>query len=191
MDRLTFDIFEPDGKKFRWTPNTIVLIFGFIPMCLSVFFEKSIAKSELLSNLITLYAIIGGTVVIGCLIISFFLRKPLNGVMNGKIEFGTNFFDINNQKFMLNEINNLDFSFTDYYERRSTVRYDLNAKLSQGVNNYITFDDKSDRTYLIYFRLMSEHSYLALSPFISQAVKTGKMYLCRAEDLVGRENVVY
>jgi len=190
MDRITFDIFEPDGKKFRLTPNLIFLFFWFVPILLTGLFESFISNISWLSEAFTVYIWIGGIGIICCLAASHFLHEPLKGKITGKIEFGNNFIRVNDDHFDLKNITGLELSLSDYYDRRPQLGGTLNPNLSQGVANQVTFRYKSNQTHVIHFRLMGKHSYLSLSGFINEAVKMGKISAYEAEDLIGKENIV-
>lgn len=173
MDRITFEIFEPDGKKFKWTPDTIFAIFLLIPLGLHAAFQTFIADVSWLHDSLVFYEIFGAVAALGCLIASYFLREPLKGCITGELEFGKDFIKVNEDRFNLKDITGLDFVLSDYYGRLFTFGKTLNPIISQGIKNHVTFDDRGNQTHLINFRLMGEHSYLSLSDFINEAVKIG------------------
>ncbi len=183
----SFEIFEPAEKKFRLTPNWIVVIMWsttlfFFWVFDSVFPPHSDFRSIWLCCvvLITLYF----------LVVSFFTYEALNGIFKGKIVFGNAKISVNNKVFGLTEISNLDFNFSDYHGQRSNRLYQsANPMLSQGVDNYVTFFDSSNEGHLIYFKMLTPQSYLSLSVFINQSIKLGKMEFKRGIDLLGIENV--
>src|SRR5271168_5295741 len=118
MDRLSFEIFEPEEKKFWLSPNWIVLILWsftifFLWVFDSVFPPHSTIRTVWLSFIlvITLYYLIS----------SFFLYKPLHGKINGEIEFQADRMIIKDKVFDLKNITSLDFSLGDYYEEISTL----------------------------------------------------------------------
>src|SRR3569833_1083622 len=189
MDRISFEIFEPDGKVFRWTPDSVFLVFLLVPLGLHAAFQSSISSVSWLHDSLVFYEIFGGVVAIGCLIASYFLREPLKGKITGELEFGDDFIKVNDVRFDLKDITDLDFSLSDYYGRLSIFGKSLNPIISQGVKNEVKFKDKDGQTHLINFRLMGEHSYLSLSDLINKAVKMGKMHIYRAEDLIGKGNI--
>jgi hypothetical protein len=189
MDKTSFIIFTPDGKKFHWTPNWIALIFGFLPLCICACFQDGLHQNANLSSITTTYFILLGVMAMGCIFVSFFIHKPLNGKLEGEIIFENDSIIINDKKYMLRTINDLDFLFADYYGKMSSNGRDLNPKLYQGVGNYITFSDNMNVTQTLYFQMLNKDSHLALSPFINEAIRAKKMSFNRGIELVGIENI--
>jgi len=190
MDRTSFEIFEPDGKKYRWTPDIAFVIFLLVPLGLHAAFQNFISGISWLHDSLVFYEIFCVVLAVGCLFASYFLREPLKGHITGELEFGNNFIKVNDDRFELKDITALDFVLSDYYGQMSIFGKTLNPIISQGVKNTVTFKDKDNQTHLINFRLMGEHSYLSLSDFINEAVKMGKLHIYRAEDLIGKENTI-
>lgn len=190
MDRIAFDIFEPDEKKFRWTPNMVFLMFWFLPVCLYTVFQKHIAGIGWLYHFLNIYAIAGVITAFICFVASNFLHEPLKGKLVGKLEFGNDFIKVDEVRFELKDITGFDLSLSDFYDRSPQFGGTLNPRLSQGVKNQVTFRHRSSKIYVIHFRLMGKHSYLSLAGFINQAVKMDKMSVYQAEDLIGKENVI-
>jgi len=186
MDRVAFEIFEPDGKKFRLTPNWIVLglwafSIAFLWLFDNVFPPHGSFRTCWLALvfLITMYYLIS----------SFFRHRPLNGKITGKIEVQKDRLIINDEVFELKDMTGLDFQLSDFYDMQATLSRDFNPKISQGVANSVTFKDPSGKTHLIYFRLPGKHSYLSFSDFINEAINTKKMSYYRGLDLIGEENI--
>jgi len=188
MDRLTFDIFIPDKKRFRLTPNWIMIIFGFVPILILAIIEGNIGGRP--NAFEAMYFTCIFLLIIYYLITSFFKYQPLNGKMEGKVEFKDDRIIVNAEEFELKRFTSLDFSFSDYYGKPSTNGRDFNPKISQGVGNNISFTYDNGNEHLIWFRFQGEHSYLSISPFINEAVKAGKIHIYRAEDLIGKENIL-
>ncbi len=96
---------------------------------------------------------------------------------------------ISGKIFELKDIEALDFEFIDFYGEVSFINRDFNPKISQGVNNFVTFKDNTNQIQKIYFRMMTKNSSLALYPFINEAVRLKAMTYYRAIDLIDIENV--
>jgi|SRR6185437_5836173 len=120
---------------------------------------------------------------------SFFTYKPLRGKITGDLRFEDDQLMVDDHVFKLCDLATTDFSFYDYYSQSSTNGRDLDPKLSQGVNNYVTFTDKKDQSQPIYFRIQSEHGKDALAPFINKAIKLKKTEFKRGIDLLGIESI--
>lgn len=187
MDRISFTIFIPDGKKFHLTPDWIVFGLWFISIGFFWQFDMYFPghdefrkTSAICVFLITMYY----------LVTSFFKYKPLNGTLSGKIIFEKNSVIVNDNVFELKDMKKIDFMFGDYFEERSSSGRNFNPKIYQGVSNSVSITDKTNQTQTIYFQMMGKHSYMSLYDFINEAVRLGVMSYLRAEDLIGDENVV-
>jgi hypothetical protein len=188
MERLSFDIFKSEKKKFRLTPNWIVLSLWAITILFLWIFD-SVFPPNSAGRVIWLACVLAVTIYY--LISSFFAYEPLKGILNGKIIFENGSITLYKEVFELKDISGLDFEFKDFCGKRILqMGANCNPTLSQGVGNYITFIDKNSQTQLIYFKLETKQSYLLLSPFINEAIKLKKMEFKRGIDLLGIENVV-
>src|SRR3569833_4269129 len=108
MDRISFDIYIPDGKKFHLTPNWIVYGSWFIALGFLWAFDG------VLPNIADFRGYIAGLlafVSIYYLIISMWTYKALNGKLEGKIVLNEVCFLVVFFFFFLLEISNLDFFF--------------------------------------------------------------------------------
>ncbi|SDT62547.1 hypothetical protein SAMN05216490_4413 [Mucilaginibacter mallensis] len=186
MDRISFTIFIPDGKKFHWTPNWIMLILWTITIGSFWIFDSFSSSND---EFRTIVAYCVGGLSIYFIIASFFTYKALNGTLDGEIIFENSAIIVNDETFELKDINALDFSFFDYYGKTTGSGRDFNPKMYQGVNNYVTFTDKFNQTHTIYFKMETEHSYLSLDTFINAAIKAKKLQFKRGIDLLGIENI--
>jgi hypothetical protein len=173
MDRLSFDIFEPEKKKFRLTPNWIVYSLWFITIGFFWIFDRTVPPNGTF-----------GEIWIACVFLvnmyylfaSFFTYEVLKGTLKGKIIFEGDSIIISNKVLALKDITSLDFRFIDFYgQRYLAFRGSFNPLLSQGVSNYVTFIDNKNQTQMVYFRMMTKHSALSLYPFINEAVKLKAM----------------
>jgi hypothetical protein len=187
MDSVSFEAFEPDGKKFHWTHDWIVGAL-LIPLIVSWIINGN--NSGPAGDWQTLYVIGAFLVAMYFLLTSFFTYKSLNGTMCGEIIFKKDNIIVNDTTFLLNDLKELDFYFGDYYgEWVWTYAKSFNSKRSQGVNNYVIFTNNADESYQVSFRVQSEHGYQALAPFINEAVKLRKMDFKRASDLLGNDGI--
>jgi hypothetical protein len=186
MDRISFIIYIPNDKKKWLTPNVIVLSVTTITILILWVADKQFP----LNTSVRLYILLPALALFFYYqIISFWTYAALNGRLSGKLIVEEKQLIINDKTYLLSTIDNLDFYFGNYYGERSQNGRDLNPKLSQGVNNYITFTDNSGESHLIYLKLETKHSYLSFALFINAAVKTNKLTFNHAIDLIGIENV--
>ncbi len=186
MDKISFDIFEPEKQKFKLTPNWIVLSLWTITILFLWIFDNVLPPNST-----------GRVAWLVCILIitmyyltrSYFKYRPLKGSIKGEIIFESDSIVINGKVFALKDIEGLDFGFIDFYGEVSFINGDFNPKISQGVNNFVTFKDNTKQTQMVYFRMMTKNSSLTLYPFINEAVKLKAMSYYRAIDLIDIENV--
>jgi hypothetical protein len=189
MDKLTFPIFEPDNKTFRWTPNWIVVVSFAMVFMLSWLLKGTSPVSTLSTIRDWLLVLICGASIY-FLIASFWTYEPLVGKIDGEIEFEKDHIRVNDEVYGLVEVSNIDFRFNNFYgESLKRFYKSANGILSQGVNNSVIFTDKEGQMHQVYFRLDAKNEYQSLSPFINEAVRLKKMQFKQAIDAVGIENV--
>jgi hypothetical protein len=187
VDRISFDIFEPDKKKFRLTPNLIVYSLWFLTIG---FFWMLDGVLPIIKEIRTYVACGIFLISLYYLITSFFKYEPLKGILKGKIIFNNDAMIANEKIYDLKSIRDIDFGFINFYGELSTGwRGNFNPLISQGVNNFIKFTDSSNQSVQVYFRIQGKHGSQALYPFINEAVKLGAMTYYRAIDLIDVENV--
>jgi len=187
MDRLSFDVFEPDKKWLHLTPNGIVFILWGVTIFFLWAFDSVLPPN---STGRIVWLILVGLISLYYLTTSFFKYKPLYGQINGKIIFQGDSFTIRDKAFNLKDITLVDFGFSDFYGRKSMFNNDFNPQMSQGVKNYISFTDEKNQPQKFYFRMMTKNSAITLYPFINEAVKWKAMSFDRAIELIGIENVI-
>ena len=187
MDRLSFDLFEPDKKWLHLTPDGIVFILWGVTIFFLWAFDNVLPPN---SSGRIVWLVLVGLISLYYLITSFFKYKPLNGEINGKIIFQSESFTIGNKIFNLKDITSVDFGFGDFYGRKSMFSNDFNPQMSQGVKNYISFTDEKNQPQKFYFRMMTKNSAITLYPFINEAVKRKAMSYDRAIELIDVENVI-
>jgi hypothetical protein len=186
MDRISFTIFIPDGKKFHLTPDWIVFGLWMIMIGFFWLFDGYFSPSGVFG-----FICIAGVFLTTMyyLITSFWSYKSLNGILKGEIIFENDRIIIDGKSYELKNIFNLDFNFNDYYGKKDLRMYkSVNPMLSQGVNNHVTFIDNTNQTQTIYFRIGGERQQVALSPFMNAAIKAKKMEFKQVIDLIGIEN---
>ena len=185
MDRVSYEIFIPEEKRFRVTPNLIVFSVWFLAIGILWTFEDAPITKEIRG-----YVALGVFLIsLYYLVTSFFTYEPLRGILKGEIVFGNNVITIDNEIYELKDIKNIDFGFVNYYGELKTIRGNFNPGLSQGVRNFITFTYRNDQLVKVYFKLYGKYGSEALYPFINTAVKCGAMTYYRAIDLIDVENV--
>jgi hypothetical protein len=186
MDRLSFDIFIPEKKRFRLTPNFIVYSLWFSALGFLWALDGIPAIKEVRGYVACVLVLIS----LYYLITAFFKYEPLRGILKGRLIFEGNAIVINDKTYELKDIKNIDFGFVNYYGELSTsFRGNFNPLISQGVNNFIKFTDGNNQPVQVYFRIQGKHGSKALYPFINDAVKFGAMTYYRAIDLIDVENV--
>lgn len=188
MDRISFDIFIPDGKKFHLTSNWLMFILWLItiiPLCL-------LSNNELdsIKSILIIWVIAVGGITIFLMVSSYFTYMPLFGKLSGDLVLAKDCIIVDHKIFKLTEINIVDFVFDDFYGKKSTAYHSYNPKYSQGVDNHITFIDKLNQTQTIYFKMFGEHSYMSICDFINDAVRLEVISDSQALKFIGDKNVI-
>lgn len=187
MNRVSFEIFEPEKPKFRLTPNLVAGILWFVPLLLLWVIKGD--NSGPPNGFIMAYFICVGILTMLCLMISYSIYKPLKGKITGDLTFEDDQMVVDDKIFKLTDLKAIDFSFSDYYGKSSMYVRDFDPKLSQGVDNYVSFTDSKNQSQTIYFRVQGEHGKDALAPFINEVIKLKKMEFKRGADVLGIESV--
>ncbi|NCD69474.1 hypothetical protein [Mucilaginibacter agri] len=188
MDRIYFLIFTPD-KKFRFTPNWIMLITSTLLIAYS-WLIQGVPTESILITCRDLFLIAALLVGLYFTVGAFWLYEPLEGLLEGRIEFEKDKIRVNEKIYELKDIINLNFRFNNFYgERLVRLGKSFNGLLSQGVNNYVEFKDQNAEVYGFYFRLDAKNEYLSLAPFINEAIKLNKLSLAKGVELLGIENI--
>jgi len=191
VEDVEFQIFIPNEKKHWLTPNVVLITaftisFAFLWLSDTYLGKDSSFHSILLS--ITLLILV---VAVGFMFFSFFSYEPLNGVIDGEIIFKDDRIVVNDKDFGLGGISDIDFLVLDFYGRSDQFTVDLNPRMSQGVNNYVTFTDYENNTQKVYFKLESKLQREDLISFINNAVKLDKMKHKKAIELWGVKQYLY
>jgi len=170
IEPVTFDIFEPDPKKFRLSRNVIALSLTIV---LLLYRWLNDSRDD---SLIAPLCLIWGITIFYFLISSIFLRKPLEGSFDGEVTFTHDAIIYKRSPYYLSEISAINFSFNDYYNKYifSRPNNTLNPRRSQGVDNYVEFTVMHKDSYIIYFRLEDEDHHLLLEPFINECIRLNK-----------------
>jgi hypothetical protein len=190
LTMVSFPIYQPEEKRFRITPNWIVMGSWALTIIIGwLITDVFPVNNEIRSDWGISYGIVF-IITIFFIITSFSTYEPLNGALNGEIKFNNDGIIVATKVFELKDIANLDFGFNDFYGQKIIRGYkSVNPILSQGVNNYVTFTDNNNEEQVIYFQLKAKDEYKSLSPFINEAIKLKKMQFKQGIDLVGIENV--
>jgi hypothetical protein len=184
MEQIIFDIYIPNEKKFRWTPNIIMTIIG-IAVTIALLQSNLHIPASIQFNI----AVSALVIYIFYIIRSLITYKPLNGQLNGRIEFTDNNVKVREATYTMDDIKKIDFYFGDYYGKSEHTYRSVNSILSQGVNNSIEFVTCNGERHNIQFKMRTKNGYLVLAPFINNALKAQKIPHFKAVDLIGEENI--
>lgn len=184
MDRIAFKIYIPDKRKFRFTPDTIVLIMWILLIIIFWALEKFISPEARVFPAIAAFLI-----NMFYLIRSFVTYADLRGRLEGQIEFKDKAILINDEHYDLEIIKKIDFYFGDYYGKVISGYKSVNPRLSQGVNNSVEFTTLEGAYHNIQFKVRTKKGHLILAPFISNALKQQKIPHFKVVDLIGEENI--
>jgi len=176
MDCIPFDVFIPDEKKFRLSTDGIVLGL----------FVAVIATNWIDADFAALAAFGAFAACVYFLIGTFWRKKPLEGTIAGTIKFCNDKIMVDEETISFDDIVEIDFLFSNYYRKlEPNGRRSFNPRFSQGVDNYVTYIDRAGDKYIVNFRLKTEAEHYELVPFVTLAVKAGKMPVSRAIELFG------
>ena len=163
MQSARYAIFEPKNRIIKLNRNVIaygLVVVGFIVHYLPITINETFRFYYILFTFfICLYF----------LITSFWFYQPLNGKINGELEFMPDVIIVNETQFKIYEQNVVYLHYEDYFgERKYYSKGNLNQALQQGVKNYIQFADASGCQHKYYFRIDNQEEAEKLIPFINR-----------------------
>lgn len=190
MDKVSFEIFEPEEKTFRFTPDRVIGILLLVPLLMLWVFNVNYKLGGVFGTIVTIYFIGVFVAAFFLFMFSFTFYKPLKGKLNGEIQFERDRIVVNGTFFQMQDIRDLDFNLGDYFGKKEIRLYtSVNPRLSQGVDNYVTFIDIKNQNQQIYFKIADPQGQILIAPFINEAIKMKKMEFKRGVDLIGIENI--
>ena len=156
---VSFEIYERDNKTFHLNIENILFV---IIVVLGILFEFKILLPYI--KYIFICSIIIGFILT---FINMFRVKPLYGKLNGKIIFDSEFIQINDQVYPIENINKIflrmnDFKGLEYI----TIKPSFYPRLSNGTNNIVRLELKNGEKTTTFFKSDSEFDYFKLRPFI-------------------------
>lgn len=183
---MTFQLFIPD-KQLRHI-NEDQVIFALWISYVVVFWGLGELLFPKDSQAGLLCGIVLGFITLFFLVASFFRYQPLRGTLTGDIEFTMEGIRVNGTFYPLTDITAIDFFINDYYGNNASLAQTLTPRLSQGVNNYVTFTDAGGQEHQYHFKLFSANGRRELDPVISMATAEGKLSLLRGVELLDINN---
>lgn len=186
MSNPTYRVYEPKGSERTISKNQIV--FGLWSFGLVLFWavEEFLQPGDLYSSFKFMYSLGVFALSLYWLVVRLWTYEPLNGKLDGDIQFRRTSFIINNQVVQLENLVKLDIHGMDYYGRRKHLSgIDFEANLSQGVGNLIEFTGIDNISTRVYFKQSVECQFRELRPFIVSAIKLGKLSFLRGIELLG------
>jgi hypothetical protein len=109
-------------------------------------------------------------------------RKPLTDRLRGYIEFHNDGLIINGQRLAYVEIDKVSMRIDDY--RGKKVRMGRSSYISEGVDNYITFNH-AGRRVKSYFQLKTFSDTKELYPAVRELIRLGRIPFLRGLDVLG------
>lgn len=186
MGNPSYRVYEPKGSEETISKNQVV--FGLWAFGLIFFwaFEECLQPGDLYSSFKFMYILGVLALSLYWLFVRLWTYEPLNGNLDGDIQFRTTSFIINNQVVQLENLVKIDIHGMDYYGRRIRLSgIDFEANLSQGVGNFIEFTSIENISTRVYFKQSIECQYRELRPFIVSAIQLGKLSFLRGIELLG------
>ncbi|GAA3969598.1 hypothetical protein GCM10022246_22820 [Pedobacter ginsengiterrae] len=189
MEKHSFLIFEPSKKKDFVSNETIIYSLWFLAIVIFFLTDNYAQSNDLvywgrLSILVAIVALSGYWALVG-----LWKYRPLNGKYNGELEFGEDYFKINDKQIKLNEINKIDIKIQDYHGMQTRSRGSaFSPGLSQGINNYVEYINQDGTSNRVFFKQSVKSQYRELRTFIISAIKLNKIPFLRGIDLLGIED---
>lgn len=186
MSNPTYRVYKPKGSERTISKNQVV--FGLWSFGLVFFWavEEFLQPGDLYSSFKFMYSLGVFALSLYWLVVRLWTYEPLNGKLDGDIQFRRTSFIINNQVVQLENLVKLDIQGMDYYGRRKHLSgIDFEANLSQGVGNFIEFTSIDNISTRVYFKQSVECQFRELRSFIVSAIKLGKLSFLRGIELLG------
>src|ERR1700744_5523511 len=113
---LSFPIFKPDGKKFYFAHDSIIICAWIIAIALAALnFNFSIGSLQFDRTFIPVMV---GVATISFLIAAPFSYESIKGKISGEIEFGDDKLIAEEINFVIHDLQNVNFKIDDYYGRK-------------------------------------------------------------------------
>ncbi|GAA4305995.1 hypothetical protein [Nibribacter koreensis] len=191
MEDLQVKVFEPKEESFKITPNMIM--YPLIAIGIIGYFtldELVDPESDLGDTLLLTYIFITLPAYLFFQITSTHSTKALNGTFNGYLSITNKEITIQKDTYTWAEIQEIDFSFNDYFGEKPTIPTtgNFNRTISQGVNNFIKLTLQQGETRQAYFRQVAKGDRKKFYPFIINMIKLGKISVSRGAELMGITN---
>ena len=189
MEKHSFLIFEPDKNTESVSNETIIYSLWFLAIAIFYLSDNYVQSNNLIywSRLFILITMVILSSYWG--LVGLWKYKPLNGVYNGDLEFGEDYFKKNEEEIKLNDINKINIEIQDYHGMQTRTRGSaFSPGLSHGINNYIEYINLDGTSNKIFFKQSVRNQYRALRAFIISAIRLNKMSFLRGIDLLGIED---
>jgi hypothetical protein len=179
---MKVDIYIPDKKAFRLTPN--ILVFGCVLLFFLILFILISLDVAISGDLIGYIwsGLIGVSLLLG--ITSYIRKKPLNGKLQGQIEFLADKMIINGYEVAYTEISNVSLKVDDYKGKVNLHYRSFNSQVSQGVDNYIAFNYSTYKRSKMYFQLRKSSDKKELYPMVKALIKLNKIPFLTGVDIL-------
>ena len=182
MDEIEFKIFTP-VKTRRITPNVIVFAL-LLPSFTFAFLSEKIFESEFLEDLGLNGLFITGSLIVYYTFTKNFKREPLNGNLNKRLIFSSDWISIDGKKHSLNTFKKIDFTVYDYFNKWE-YRRDFNPVRSNGTGNKLILTLLDGEIIELHFQLMHENQMKRLEEHLKHYYSIGILHFLKLIDLLG------
>jgi hypothetical protein len=186
MNPIEFKIFEKKDVPFliRELNNIIVYsLLGFSSLLWyfsTTFYNGTTFESVCLKlNIFCMLVVL----VFGLKVI--WTRKPLIEKFNGILRFTENSIDINNNKFIIEDISKIDFGIWDYYDKMGPmIEGDISPAFSNGVDNFINIQLKDGQKIKVHFQIIQKDDFLKMRDLLIHYFCHNKLTFLRLTQLL-------
>lgn len=181
-----FNIYR-ENKKFRVTRNMVV--YSVLSTSLTIAYASDYLINSKLETIGKYGIFIGFTLAIIFQILQYFQRKPLNGKIEGVIEFNSKAIVIDNKEFNLEDVKKIDLTVDDYLDRRELqMRGDFNQGRTNGIANVLLITFKNGESLKTNFQINYKDDFLKLRQELITYHLYGKISFLKLIHLLNIDN---
>lgn len=165
---------------FKITINKIIYTILFASLGVAYLGSKLFEDDNIVENI----GKIG--VYLGCILMIFFkmtqnfIREPLNGILNGELQFFENEILINKNIYSLSEIKKIEFYVSDYFnEWKFRGKGDFNPSKSNGTCNICKITLNNGDKIAINFQLMYNREFLKMRELLIKYHSENKIHFLK------------
>lgn len=186
MDPIEYNIFEKKDKSIFINETNNIIAYSLLGSSLLLwYFSTTFYKGTTFEGICLKLNIICILVVLVYSLKVLWTRKPLIGKFNGTLKFTENSIDINDNKFIIEDISKIDFEIGDYYDKIGpTIEGDLRPAVSNGVDNFINIQLKDGQKIKVHFQIIQKDDFLKMRDLLIHYFCHNKLTFLRLTQLL-------